>query len=407
MALRRDSIAFTLFLGGLSAVPPLAIDMGLPGIPAIESTFADAAGRGPLTLSLFLAGFAISPLVGGPLADRFGRRNVLLVGLALFSIAAAASALASSFAMLLFFRLLQGFSAGACVILPLAIVRDVFEGATARHRLSQVAAVLGIAPMVAPILGGWVMSVSGWREIYAAQSVTGLILLAVSAIGFEETLPVGRRRSLNPGHLLGSYRLVLSDRNFVGFSLVYGLGFACMFSYISGSATVFMGTLGLSGTQFSLLFAITSCGVFFGSLVSGRLSKKHVPARRIMTAGLAVMTMAAAVGLLLVLAGVVGIYTLCPLVALIIFCFGLIAPSTNHEAMSNLGVVAGSAAGVMRSIQMLLGAIASALVASLNVFGNPPLTMTALMAAAIVLSAIVYLLMMRGERVRREAVAAE
>jgi DHA1 family bicyclomycin/chloramphenicol resistance-like MFS transporter len=381
--------------------------MGLPGIPAIESTFADAAGRGPLTLSLFLAGFAISPLVGGPLADRFGRRNVLLVGLALFSIAAAACALATSFGMLLVFRLLQGFSAGACVILPLAIVRDVFEGATARHRLSQVSAVLGIAPMVAPILGGWVMSVSGWREIYAAQCVTGIILLIVSALGFEETLPVGRRRSLNPGQLVGSYRMVLLDRTFVGFSIVYGLGFACMFSYISGSATVFMGTLGLTGTQFSLLFAVTSCGVFFGSLASGRLSKKHVSARKIMASGLAVMTLAALAGCLLVTLGIVEIYTLCPLIALIIFCFGLIAPSTNHEAMHNLGAVAGSAAGVIRSIQMLLGAIASALIAALNVFGNPPLAMTALMAGAILLSAIVYVMMMRAERTDRQTVAAE
>lgn len=407
MALKRDSILYTIFLGALSAVPPLAIDMGLPGIPAIESTFADAAGRGPLTLSLFLAGFALSPLVGGPLADRFGRRGVLMVGLLLFSIAAGACALATSFDMLLFFRLLQGLSAGACVILPLAIVRDVFEGAIARHRLSQVAAVLGIAPMVAPILGGWVMSISGWREIYATQCLTGLILLAVSALGFSETLPVGRRRSLVPSQLVDSYRMVLSDRSFVGYAVVYGLGFACMFSYISGSATVFMGTLGLTGTQFSLLFAVTSCGVFLGSLVSGWLSKRHVPGRRIMTAGLAVMTIAAAIGLLLVLSGVVEIYTLCPLVALIIFAFGLIAPSTNHEAMHNLGAVAGSAAGLLRSIQMLLGAIASALIATLNAFITPPLTMTALMAGAIMLSAAVYLMMMRAERLDRERVAAE
>jgi DHA1 family bicyclomycin/chloramphenicol resistance-like MFS transporter len=168
-----------------------------------------------------------------------------------------------------------------------------------------------------------------------------------------------------------------------------------------------MGTLGLTGTQFSLLFAVTSCGVFLGSLVSGWLSKRHVPGRRIMTAGLAVMTIAAAIGLLLVLSGVVEIYTLCPLVALIIFAFGLIAPSTNHEAMHNLGAVAGSAAGLLRSIQMLLGAIASALIATLNAFITPPLTMTALMAGAIMLSAVVYLMMMRAERLDRERVAAE
>ena len=283
--LRRDGLPFTIFLGALSALPPLAIDMGLPGIPAIETTFPDAAGRGALTLSLFLAGFAASPLCCGPLADRFGRRATLLVGLVAFMAAALACTAAPTFPLLLVARLCQGFAAGACVIMPLAIVRDVFHGATARHHLSRITAVLGLAPMLAPILGGWLMTVTDWRGIYAAQGACGLVLLAVTAFGFAETLPAERRRALHPRHLAAGYATVLSDRSFRRNALLYAFGFAAMFSFISGSPAVLMGQLGLSGQTFSLLFALTSCGTLVGSVLSGWLVKHGVPSRRLLRWG--------------------------------------------------------------------------------------------------------------------------
>lgn len=281
MALRRDSFAFTAFLGALTALPPLSIDMGLPGLPAIEATFADAAGRGPLTLSLFLVGFAISPLICGPLADRFGRRAILLDGLLLFSLAAAACAFAPSFTVLLVCRMLQGLAAGACAILPFAIVRDVFEHAVARHQLSRIAAVLGIAPIIAPVLGGWVMTVSDWRMIYTVQAGTGLLLLVVAIATLEESQPVAMRRSLNPARLVESYRHVLTDRTFLGYALLYACAFAGMFSFISGAPSVLIGSLGLSTTTFALLFGLSSCGVLVGSLISGRLGQRHVASRKI------------------------------------------------------------------------------------------------------------------------------
>ncbi|WP_158742929.1 multidrug effflux MFS transporter [Acidisphaera sp. L21] len=405
MALKRDSLLFTLFLGAVCALPPLSIDMGLPGIPAIEATFADAAGRGPLTLSLFLVGFAISPIICGPLADRFGRRWTLLVGLGVFSIAATGCALAPSFHALLAVRMVQGLAAGCCAIVPFAVVRDLFEGATARHRLSQVTAVLGIAPMVAPVFGAWVMAIGDWRSIYALQALSGLILLGLTAIGLTESLPVERRRSVSPTHLVRSYGMVLSDRPFRGFCLVYALGFACMFSYISGSPGVVMGTLGLGGSAFSLLFGATSCGVLVGSLISGRLSKRAVSSRKVLSFGLALMFASALGALGLVAMGVVYTYTLMPLMGLVIFCFGLIAPSTNHEAMHNLPQVAGAASGIMRCVQMVTGAVASASVALLEPLHHPALVMTFLMALFVVLASGTYLWQLRGERALRVAPA--
>ena len=391
MALRRDSFAFTAFLGALTALPPLSIDMGLPGLPAIESTFADAAGRGPLTLSLFLAGFAISPLICGPLADRFGRRAILLDGLLLFSIAAAACAWAPSFTVLLVCRLLQGLAAGSCAILPFAIVRDLFEHATARHQLSQIAAVLGVAPMVAPVLGGWVITVSGWRMIYAAQAATGVILLVVAIVALQESQPVAKRRSLNPAQLVDSYRSVLTDRAFLGYSLLYACAFACMFAFISGSPSVLIGSLGLSTTVFSLLFGLTSCGVLVASLISGQLSKRRVASRKIIAFGLALLAASAVAALALVQAAAVTTSTLMPLMALCLFAFGIIAPNANHEALQNLPHVAGAASGMARCMQMTTGAFASAMIAVFEPFGHPALVMTGLMAFMALAAGAIYL----------------
>lgn len=397
MPLKRETLAFTLYLGALSAIPPLSIDMGLPGIPSIERSFPDAAGSGSLTLSLFLAGFAVAPLVGGPIADRFGRRPSLLVGLLLFSLAATACVFAPSFKILLVCRLLQGIAAGGCVVLPLAIVRDLFDGASARTRLSQVAAVLGIAPMLAPVLGGFVMTISGWREIFACQAALGIVLLVATAIGFEESLAPENRRALSPAQWLGGFSNVLSDRNFLAFTLVYAFGFAGMFSYISGSPSVLMQSIGLSETTFSLLFALTSCGVLLGSLLSGSLAKRNVASRKILNVGLTAMTIAGLVSVALVMAGIVHTFTLMPLVALVIFFFGLISPSANHEAMRNLGHVAGSAAGIMRCIQMFLGALASALIAFFQPLGEPALVMTGLMAVSVVAAGLIYLWLGRAK----------
>lgn len=391
MALGRETFAFTAFLGTLTALPPLSIDMGLPGFPALEASFPDAVGRSPLTLSLFMAGFAISPLICGPLADRFGRRATLLDGLLIFSLAAGACAFAPNFTVLLACRLLQGFAAGACAILPIAIVRDLFVHGAARQKLSQIAAVLGIAPMLAPVLGGWIMTFADWRAIYATQALVGIVLLIVGAIGLAESQPVENRRSLNPRQLAESYRFVLGDRAFVGFALLYAFAFACMFAFISGAPSVLIGSLGLSTTSFALLFGLTSCGVLVASLISGQLSKRHVPSRKIIGFGLIVMAASAVAALLLVPANAVTVISLTPLMALTIFAFGILAPSTNHEALANLPHVAGSAAGVMRCTQMVMGSLASAMIAVLEPFGHPALVMTGLMSAMAIIAGSIYL----------------
>lgn len=396
--MRAGGPAFTVFLGALTALPPLAIDMGLPGIPAIEADLAGAAGRGALTLSLFLAGFAVAPLVCGPLADRFGRRLTIMAGLFVLSLAAGACTIAQSFTLLLACRLLQGVAAGACVILPLAIVRDLFDGSEARQHLSRISAVMGLAPMFAPVLGGWVMLMGGWRAIYGAQALCGALLLAVAFFGFTETLPASRRRQLAPKILAAGYATVLRDRAFRGNTLVYAVTFACMFSFISSAPAVLMGQLGLSPTVFALVFGLTSCGTLLGSLLSGWLNRRGVSGPALVDRSAIGMLVAALVLVVVVLTGVANLWTIVAPVAAAIFCFGLLGPSSNHDALHGLPQVAGAASGVLRCLQMVLGALASALVAWLAPLDQPLAVMAGLMAGAALAAMAVLVRLRLGER---------
>lgn len=395
MPLKPSSLGYTAFLASLSALPPISIDMNLPAVPAIEASFAEPSGQGALTLSLFVTGFLIAPLVGGPLADRFGRRPALLAALLGFSLASLACAAAPSFVTLLAARFLQGTTAGLGVVLPLAIVRDVFEGSSARQRLSQVTAMIGVAPLAAPALGSLVMLLGSWRAIYATQAVWGALMAAVVALLFAETLPVERRQPLNPSRLLRNYARVLGTREFLGFALCFAFGFAALFAYISGSATVFMERLGLSEFWFSAVFAVTSFGLILGSLLSARLSRLEMPVRRLVAWCLAGTVLCAGFALACALAGWLSVETLVPCIFGMVFAFGLSAPSMNHAAIHPLPQVAGAASGVIRSLQMLMGAGAGAIVTLLIGPLSAPVAMTATMTAATLLAIVVFLLLLR------------
>ena len=393
-------LAYTIFLGALSALPPLSIDMGLPGIPSIEADLPGAAGQGALTLSLFLAGFALSPLCCGPLADRFGRRRTMAVGLIAFVLAAGLCALSRSFDLLLAVRLAQGVAAGACVIMPLAIVRDVFDGSSSRRHLSRITAVVGLAPMLAPVLGGWVMALGGWRMIYATQALCGAALLAATMLAFSETLPADRRRPLDRVLLLAGYAAVMRDRAFRGNTLLYAFSFAAMFAFISSAPAVLMDGLGLTPGLFALAFGISSCGTLVGSLFGGWLNGREVHGSTIVAWGTGGLVVASLVLLAVTAADLGQMGTIVPLVAVAIFCFGLVGPNANHDALHGLPHVAGSASGLLRCTQMVVGAITSALVARFQPLGQPLWTMAALMVTASLAAAVCLLWLRTGDKRR-------
>ncbi len=399
MPIARTSFAFTLMLGALATLPPLGIDMSLPALPGLAASLDTSASAAGATLSTFLLGFALAPLLFGPLADRFGRRPVLLGGVAVFAAAGYLCASAPSIAWVLVGRLAQGMGAGVGAAMPLAIIRDLFHGTTARIRLSLVTVVLSVAPLLAPSIGSAVLPFAGWRGIYLALGVAGTAILLVAAFGFAESLEPSRRQSLHPSRLLARYRRVLTHRTTLGFSLVNALSFACMFAFISGSPLVLIDGRGFSAVAFSAVFACAGCGTICGAYLNGRLARRGVASSHVLMLGLLLGAVATVALLVLSLSGRDGIATLLPLLVASNAAYGLVGPNAAHEALQPMPEAAGTAAAVLRCIQMLAGAGASALVPLLY-GGHSSAPMAGVMAACAVSAMLIYTLGLHRTTVR-------
>lgn len=398
MPSRTNPIVYTLLLCGLSALPPLSIDMNLPALPDMEASLGVAAGSGALTLSVFLLGFALAPIMGGPLADRFGRRSTVLVALAGTILGAAGSAASPTFWCLLLSRSVQGAACGVCITVPLAIVRDRFDGAQARQQLARIMAIVGLAPLLAPVIGGSVQEMFGWRAISGVQGLFGAFLMLLVLTGFSETLAPDKRLSLNPRKLLGVYARVLGNRTFVGFAFTHSFLFGCLFAFISGSPGLLMNQMGLSEIGFSLVFALISAGVLAGSFASGRLGRRNASPETIVPFCLSVM-LAVSLGVLaLAITEAMSPITITPLLFLLTFHFGLVAPNTMNSAVEVLPGIAGTASGTLNSLQMLMGATGSATVTLLSASHDPGRAMALTMAGSVILSVTAYLLIVRTRR---------
>ena len=389
MAIPRGSVAFTLMLGALAALPPLGIDMSLPALPSIASGLSTSAAASGATLSIFLLGFALAPLIFGPLSDRFGRRPVLLGGVAVFATTGLFCAAAPSIGWLLAGRLAQGMGAGVGAAMPLAIIRDLFTNAAARTRLSTVTVVLSVAPLVAPSLGSAVVPFAGWRGIYLILGGATALLWLIVLFGFEESMDPGRRQSLLPSRLLARYRRVLGHRASLGFSLVNALSFACMFAFISGSPLVLIGGRGFSPIAFSAVFACAGFGTISGAFVNDQFAKRGIPSSRILAWSLSIGTASTLALVALSVTGLDSVMTLLPLLMVSNATFGLVGPNATHEALQPMPEAAGIASAVLRCIQMMAAAGASALVPLLY-HGHSSLPMTGVMAGCASLALLVF-----------------
>ena len=366
MRIRPNSLGFTVLLGALAALPPLAIDMGLPALAALGVSLNASPAASGLTLSLFMAGFAIAQLIFGPFSDRYGRRPILLVGCGVFALAGVMCSIAPSINALIGWRFIAGAGAGAAAVLEMAIVRDLFEGSAARAQFSYINLVMSIAPMIAPTIGGWVLTIADWRAIYGVLAVGGFVLVMTIAIGFGESISHRDRSALAPRRLVNNYIRVLGNRICIGYALVNGLSFGCMFAYVAGSPLVMIDVLGVSTTVYGWFFASTALGIMAGSFLNGRLSIRGVPPSRLLKIGLT-LAVASAIALVFVsISSDLRVSTLMPLLVVNTFCFGLIAPNAKHGALQPLPEIAGVTAAVLGFTQMMLGGtLASALVAFL------------------------------------------
>ncbi len=397
-----DSALFLVVLGSLSAMLVLSIDMGLPALPAIAAGLGVPQRDATLTLSLFLAGFASAQLVFGPLSDALGRRRALLAGCALFTGASAACALAPGIASLLVARLLAGCGAGAGMVVVLAMVRDLFDGASARSRLSVLNLVRATAPIVAPSLGAWILRVGSWRWIYGFLAVFGVLLSGVVHWGLQESLRQPDPHALRLRRLLGNYRQVVCDREAFGHAAVNGLSFGCLFAYISGSPLLMTRVLGLSLLQYAAVFACTAAGIVAGATTSAYLGRRRIAGHLPLGVGLAAMLLASCLLLGLSLDSRAGLAQYLPLLLLATCGYGLAAPNAVHGALHPMPHIAGVAGAALGFTQMGSGAAASAVVAWLD-DGRSARSMSLTMLACAAAALLVYLAVARPAQRRREA----
>jgi DHA1 family bicyclomycin/chloramphenicol resistance-like MFS transporter len=408
-AMQTQSARFTLFLGSIGALTSLSIDMSLPGVPSLEHDLGQVAGRGGLTLSLFLAGYALTPLVGGPLSDRFGRRPVLVTSLGLFAVSALACALAHSFAMLLVFRLLQGCASGVATTLPLAIVRDLLQGSAARQRNSEVTTVNNMMPIVAPIFGSWLMILGSWRVVFISQAAFATAIVAALLLDFRESLPGANRQRLHPSHVVRNYLRLMRNRTFAGYSLIYGLNFACVFSFLSASPLILMQRMHVTRSAYTFFFAMNATGTILGSFTSGMLYRRKHQLRNMITFGLSLMVVASFIAAAVQLVRFHSPIAILIPAFLTLFGFGLTAPGITLEALEPVPHLAGSASGAQRSILMIFGSAVSGFLATYCArnFVHAELVTTLTMVATSMASLILYLCLLREDSTRTSEHRAE
>jgi DHA1 family bicyclomycin/chloramphenicol resistance-like MFS transporter len=284
-------------VASLLMIAPFTVDAYLPSFPAIAREFGVNDAALQLTLSLYLWFFGGMMLIHGPLSDRFGRRRMVLISLIIYAMASIFAALAGSINELIAARIVQGIAAGAGVVIGRALVRDLFEGATAQRVMSNITFVFAVAPAIAPIIGGGLDMLFGWRSIFWFLALfASLSMLGV--LGFmPETVGAHNRQSIAPKFILVSYLKALRDRPFMGLTLVFTLIFAGMFLYIAAAPLVLIGHLGQTPTDFWKLFVPLVIGLILGSRVSNFLASRYPPVRTV-SVGILIAAVAVAFNLM-------------------------------------------------------------------------------------------------------------
>lgn len=382
--------ALVVLLTALVAFGPVSTDLYLASLPDMARVFATDVPTVQLTLSAFLAGFAVAMPVYGPLSDRFGRRPVMLGGIVLYVLASLFCVVAPGIEALIAGRFVQALGACAGPVLGRAVVRDLFERDQAARVLSYMASAMALAPLLAPIAGGWLHASFGWRANFVVLVLFGMALLAASWTILAETNRRPDAHAFELGTMLGNYATLLADRRFAAYAATVALGFGGLFAFISGSSFVLIDANGIEARHFGLSFAVVIAGYVAGGAIAGRFTQSFGFDKMI---GLG--TLGCAIGGALALAsawtGFGGLSGLLASLSLYFLAAGLTLPNATAGAIAPFPTMAGTASALVGFTQMLAGALAGWLVALL--FDGNALPMTATIATLGLASALAFRLL--------------
>ena len=353
------SLRLILILGVLSAYGPISIDLYMPALPTIGQEFQ--TDRVQQTMSVYFLGMALGQLFVGPLSDKFGRKRPLLFGCALYAAASLGCALSPSLGSLLLFRFLQALGGCAGMVLTVSMVRDLFAVKDSARVFSYLVLVMGLAPILAPLVGGQLLLYSGWRVIFLILMGFGLLCFVMVALGLPESLPLERRNKKALTNLAGTYRDLLTDLRFTAYALpssFIGAGFTV---YLSSAALVFIEVYGVAPQHFGWIFGLNAVGLIGMSQVNAWLLRRYSSDFILNRATFGLMLVALALLLLAVtgFGGMIGLW-----IALF-FCVGgsgLIRPNATARAMAPFPNKAGSASALLNSLGSGLGALTGFLI---------------------------------------------
>ena len=376
----KVSFILVVFLGMLTAITPLATDLYLPALPIMPGELNTTASNIQMTIGVMTFGIALGQLLGGPISDTMGRKLPLIIGNLLCVISGIICAYAPSIEILLLGRFLQGLTGSIGVVIAKAIARDFASGQELTKLFALLMMVNGLAPVLAPLVGGQLLLFTTWRVIFVILAVFSTILL-VGSLLFRESLPKEKRITGGVNVAVKNYITLIKDKRFLGQTLIQLFAFGGFFAYISGSSFVYQNIFNLSAQEFSYFFGINSCGIILASAISSRVSNV-ITSKQLLTFSLWQLTISSLLFLIAMISG----WPLIPVTTILFFAVctvALFGSASFSMAMTNYGKMAGSASAILGFASMFSAGIVSPLVGIGGDHTGIPMGITMLVCAVL------------------------
>lgn len=372
----------TICLGLVAALAPLSIDMYLPTFPTIARDFGATAAEIQLTLSVYILGFTLGQLGYGPLSDRFGRRPVLLSGICIYVAMSVLCATATDAESLTFYRFFQAIGGGAGTVLSRAIIRDRYEGVIMAKVMSLMLTIILFAPMIAPVIGGYLLVWFGWRAVFWALVICGTVAIFVVVFGIRESLPPERRAAPGLAPVLRGYVTVLGHKKALGYILAGGVTFGALFAFLSGAPFVFIEYYGVAPEHLGFIFTLNVLGVMGGGWLNSRLVMTR-GIREMMTMGVWLLLVGAIILFALIATNILGLWG--AILGIVFFTLPLNMINANAAAgtLEFFPNNAGTASAVVGAVRYGCGAISGVVVGLLHDGSAMPMAWVILGCSAI------------------------